>query len=246
MTVNGLFAQTLNYVPKWNGSAYSNTVTPIFEDATNSRIGIGTTSPAYRLDVSSSAVTTVQIGTTSSTGNPNLIFKGSLGYWKVSKSVSAGGSSAPSSLDFTYNTAVYGGDHPIMSMYYNGSGTGCVVIGTNTTSILGGCVLGVEGKIGARELIISNTSPFPDYVFKTGYKLRSLPELEAYIKLHSHLPGVPTAEEIKKNGLEVGSMTTTLLQKVEELTLQMIEMNKKIEMLEKANGQLKAQIKALN
>jgi hypothetical protein len=205
-------------------------------------IGIGTASPAFNLDVSSAAATTLQIGTTTSTGNPNLIFKGSLGYWKVSKTASAGGPSAPSQLDFTYNTSVYGGDRPIMSLFYNGSGQASVVIGTNTTSIVGGCVLGVEGKIGARELVISNATPFPDYVFAPNYKLRPLAETEKFIKQYSHLPEMPSAEDVKKDGLEVGKMTTILVQKVEELTLQMIEMNKKIEKLEKENEKLKSKL----
>ena len=80
-------------------------------------VGIGTTSPAFNLDITTSAITTLQIGTTSGTGNPNLIFKGSLGQWKIAKSISAGGSSAPSQLDFSYNTGVYGGDRGMMSYF---------------------------------------------------------------------------------------------------------------------------------
>lgn len=200
--------------------------------------GIGTSTPAYNLDITSAAVTTLQVGTSSGTGNPNLIFKGSLGQWKISKSISAGGPYAPSSLDFTYNSGVYGGDRPIMSVYYNGTGTGAVVIGTNTTSILGGCILGVDGKIGARELVISGTTPFPDYVFGPKYKLRPLSETEKYIKLYSRLPEMPSAEDVKKDGLEVGRLTTMLVQKIEEMTLQMIEMDKQIKRLQKKDVDL--------
>jgi hypothetical protein len=67
----------------------------------------------------------------------------------------------------------------------------------------------------------------------SSYNFLSLSELERYINENKHLPGIPTEEEIKKNGLSLGEMNALLLKKIEELTLYMIELNKRIEKLEK-------------
>jgi hypothetical protein len=80
----------------------------------------------------------------------------------------------------------------------------------------------------------------PDYVFEKGYKLPSLKSVEKHIAANKHLPDVPSASEMKKNGVDLSQMNMTLLKKVEELTLyvidqnkQIMEQNKKIEALEK-------------
>ncbi len=66
-------------------------------------------------------------------------------------------------------------------------------------------------------------------MFKADYKLNTLPELEAYIKANGHLPGVPAATEVEKEGVALGEMNKILLKKIEELTLHLIEKDKKIE-----------------
>ncbi|MDQ3290013.1 MAG: TMF family protein, partial [Bacteroidota bacterium] len=65
-----------------------------------------------------------------------------------------------------------------------------------------------------------------DYVFEEGYNLMPLYEVEKYINTNKHLPDVPSAAEVEKNGIEVGEMNATLLRKIEELTLHMIELKK--------------------
>jgi hypothetical protein len=108
------------------------------------------------------------------------------------------------------------------------------------TQYPGSFKLAVEGKIGAREIQVTLANPFPDYVFDSKYKLRNLSSLENYINENKHLPNVPSAAEVEKNGgIELGSMNTKLLEKVEELTLYIIEINKKVEKLEKENEALK-------
>ena len=94
--------------------------------------------------------------------------------------------------------------------------------------------LQVEGTIAAREVKVTSTIPFPDFVFKNNYKLRTLGELESYIKENKHLPEISSAEEVECNGgINVGEMQVKLLQKIEELTLYMIEQDKKIRELER-------------
>ncbi|MFM8912029.1 MAG: hypothetical protein ACKOE6_03780 [Flammeovirgaceae bacterium] len=94
--------------------------------------------------------------------------------------------------------------------------------------------LAVAGKIAAWDEIkvFTNGTSFPDYVFAPDYKLRSLEETEKYIKENSHLPEVPSAAEIAKDGMSLNGMNEILLKKVEELTLYIIDQNKRIEALE--------------
>jgi len=69
---------------------------------------------------------------------------------------------------------------------------------------------------------------WPDYVFKPHYNLRSLSEVEQYIKTHQHLPDVPSEKEVKANGIDVGETQAILLRKIEELTLYMIKQEKEL------------------
>lgn len=106
---------------------------------------------------------------------------------------------------------------------------GNVGIGTGTPTEK----LTVNGKVLAREVIVSNDiRTWPDYVFASGYEMMSLTELEAYVNEYHHLPDVPSAEEVEEQGISLGEMNAILLQKVEEMTLRMIEMEKRIHELE--------------
>jgi hypothetical protein len=69
-------------------------------------------------------------------------------------------------------------------------------------------------------------------VFDEDYDLMSLSEVESFIKENKHLPDVPSAKEVKKDGLDVAEMNATLLKKVEELTLHIIELEKKVNELQ--------------
>jgi len=101
--------------------------------------------------------------------------------------------------------------------------------------------LTVKGKIHAEEVRVDLLVP-ADYVFEKYYKgissakadyiMPTLAEIEKYTKENNHLPNVPSAQEIKDKGLQLGEMSNILLQKIEELTLYIIEQNKKIEALE--------------
>lgn len=71
-----------------------------------------------------------------------------------------------------------------------------------------------------------------DYVFLPSYNLKPLQEVELYIKKHGHLENIPSEEEVLKKGIDLGEMNRLLLEKVEELTLYTIELNKKIGVLE--------------
>jgi len=96
--------------------------------------------------------------------------------------------------------------------------------------------LSVKGKVRAEEVKVYNT--WADYVFHPNYALPSLTEVENYIAKNGHLKNVPSAKEITQNGLELGEMAKIQQEKIEELTLYLIQQNKEIE-------ELKAQMKLL-
>ena len=89
----------------------------------------------------------------------------------------------------------------------------------------------VEGKLGAREVEIKLGS-WADYVFSADYRVMPLTELEEYIVAHQHLPNVPSEQEVVKEGMSVGQMTKIQQEKIEELTLYIIQLSKRIAELE--------------
>ena len=96
--------------------------------------------------------------------------------------------------------------------------------------------MAVNGKIRAKELKVEIAN-WPDYVFDRNYVLPTLIEVEKHIKDKGHLINVPSAGEIKANGLEVGAMNRLLLEKIEELTLYLLQQEERIKRLE--NNSLK-------
>ncbi len=110
-------------------------------------------------------------------------------------------------------------------------------IGIGTTNPIG-YKLAVEGTIGAREVKVT-TAAWADFVFLPTYKLRTLGEVEQFIKTNNHLPEIPTEAEVKENGVGLGEMNAKLLQKIEELTLYMIEMKKENELQNREIKELK-------
>ncbi|GGF04028.1 tail fiber protein [Flavobacterium limi] len=166
----------------------------------------------------------IGIGTTTPTGilelqklNSNLVFD--LNTNGLCKIISKGWNA---NIDIhTFQTS---GAENLNQLYLNTNGH--VGIGTNTTD----SKLTVAGNIHAQEVkVTANAGTVPDYVFANDYKLKTLQEVEAYIKQNSHLPEIPSAKEIEKNGLMLAEMNMSLLKKIEELTLYSIEQNKKIE-----------------
>ncbi|MFA4853265.1 MAG: hypothetical protein WC599_12175, partial [Bacteroidales bacterium] len=102
-------------------------------------------------------------------------------------------------------------------------------VGIGTDDIPSGYKLAIVGKtIASDEIIIKLQTEWYDFVFGKDYKLIGLNELEKYVNKNNHLPGIPSASEIKTNGVPLAEMSSLLLKKVEELTLYLIEQNKKL------------------
>jgi len=122
---------------------------------------------------------------------------------------------------------MFGGTGEIMRFHTNGS------VSVGTTNSATGYKLSVGGKIMAEELKVQLEANWPDYVFETTYNLVSLGDLEKFINKNKHLPNIPSAKEVEKDGINVGEMNAKLLQKIEELTLYVIDLHKENEKLKK-------------
>ena len=95
----------------------------------------------------------------------------------------------------------------------------------------------VNGTIRSKELIVEAIN-WPDYVFADNYTLHPLETVEKYILQNKHLPGIPSAKQIEENGLQVGDTQKKMMEKIEELTLYLIEQNKEMDLLKKQVRQL--------
>ena len=108
--------------------------------------------------------------------------------------------------------------------------SGQLLIGKTSQPVLS-IKLDVVGTIRANEIIV-NTTGGADFVFDENYKLRSLAELGDFVTANKHLPEIPTADQMQKDGVNMGELQIKLLQKIEELTLYVIELEKKYKDLE--------------
>lgn len=211
--------------------------------SSNGNVGIGSNTPAYKLDIVA--------------GKPNdglRLMYNNTGYVLFQ----------PNSLgQSNYNPITQNGDAGIVYGNYNTSNpatsfgfiispwsnalsgirmdpAGNVGIACSNTQ---GYTLAVNGTAIFTKVVVKTFSNWPDYVFKKNFQHPSLDSLERYIKANSHLPEIPSADSIAKTGLDLGANQATLLKKIEELTLYVIELNKKNEILEKKFQKLRKQIK---
>lgn len=89
----------------------------------------------------------------------------------------------------------------------------------------------VHGSLVSTQVKIAYYDNWPDYVFQPTYQLRPLDQVAKFIKEKGHLPGIPSAQEVAKQGFEIAEMQQKLLEKIEELTLYIIQQQKEIEEL---------------
>ncbi|QSW87985.1 hypothetical protein J0383_17125 [Flavobacterium endoglycinae] len=115
-----------------------------------------------------------------------------------------------------------------------------VGIGTNSPD----SALAVNGIIHSKEVKV-DLNNWPDFVFKKNYDLPPLEEVEKHINDNGHLENIPSEEEVLKNGINLGEMNARLLQKIEELTLYVIDLNKKVNELQDSNAKIVGENKVL-
>jgi hypothetical protein len=194
-------------------------------------VGIGTTKPVQQLHVQGGNIL-ISPNALEAPGSRNgsLLFsdgvsaRNTLGEWGIEY--------YSNNMDYESNGLNFwkpyssgsGGANNILFLRNDGN----IGIGTQQTH---NYKLAVNGKILCTELKVQLEKEWGDYVFDKSYKLRPLHEVEKYITENKHLPEVPSAEEVKANGLNMGEMNTLLMKKVEELTLYIISQQKQIDEL---------------
>lgn len=101
--------------------------------------------------------------------------------------------------------------------------------------------LGVDGMFVTREIYVCDqiSAGWADYVFKSDYKLMPLQIVKNYVDKNAHLPNIPSADEIKTDGQNVGKLQVLQMEKIEEIYLYLFDITKKLEQLEKENAELK-------
>jgi hypothetical protein len=202
-------------------SFWTNTVERMRIDATGN-MGIGTVGPTEKLTVRDQ-----NIAYDSSSGIVKLLFDsgnggGGVGFEK--ETFNTGG------LRFFTQ---YGWGSTLEKMRITANGN----VGVGTTNP--DAKLTVNGTIHSKEVKVDLSMPAPDYVFAPDYTLIKLSELKTYIDLNRHLPEIPSAAQMAKEGLSLGDMNTKLLKKVEELTLYLIEQQKELTALKASQQELR-------
>ena len=175
----------------------------------NGYIGIGITSPKASLHVNGDIYTKGHLYLYAYEGDGN----------SGTAYIQARDKSQNSSIDLQFRTQENGAIKNAMRILKNGN------VGIGTTNPLS--KLSVNGHIRATEVKVLANINIPDYVFESDYDLRPLQEVEEFIKVNKHLPNIPSATEFKEEGMDLGEMNARLLEKVEELTLYLIEQAKK-------------------
>ncbi|TKG91590.1 hypothetical protein EYV94_21435 [Puteibacter caeruleilacunae] len=234
----------------YEGPALSGNFIPRMTFLKGGNIGIGTSNPAAKLEIESSGADyngapTLAVRDLTSRGTmflesvtdnaTDFVFKnnGAGRVWLSSRSSYNG-------YEFNIYTNPDGGSAPeVMAMTIKQNGN--IGIGTGNP---GTHKLAVDGTIGAREIKVE-AGAWSDFVFNKDYKLKGLEEVDNFIRQNNHLPDIPSEKEVLENGIQLGEMDAKLLQKIEELTLYMIEMNKEMKSLKRTNSELKREIEKM-
>lgn len=205
-------------------------------NAKNGNVGIGSTDDFYRLTLSGSDNPLGFYNSGNSFfGNISVASDTSLQIESRYGNIFLGGSASknillnpPSGSFFFYPGNVGVGVSTPTAKFHVG---GNVMIGSGSPAT--GYQLSVNGKVICTEAKVQLTASWPDYVFAASYKKPTLYEIEDYINQHKHLPNIPSAAEVEKDGLLLGDMQKRMMEKVEELTLYLIEIKKENDLLKK-------------
>jgi hypothetical protein len=181
-------------------------------------VGIGTSTPSYTLDVVGSIKGNyIELNNGDADGGRLLFRSAGNNEWRI--------------RNFYGSLGFFPGEGEPTAFYIASSG----YVGIGTTNPQS--KLAVNGEIYGKKVKVTQ-SGWSDYVFYPGYRLRPLSEVEQFIIQQRHLPEVPSADEVEKDGIDLGDNQATLLKKIEELTLYLIEQNKRLNAIEKKLQQL--------
>lgn len=242
----GLFVSNLVFSQQWSGSAGA--TGNIYRSG---NVGIGTvTSPTALLHIQNSAGYPFAIERTASGQNNTLriaftsnpvtginIMGGSTIYQALNPLgtsdmlfLNGTSSTSPQFILKSNGNFGIGTSNPLTTLHVNGN----CLIGDGSTQIPSGYNLYVANGILTPKVKIAvvNSINWADYVFESNYPLMKLEDLENYVNTNKHLPNIPSANEVSEGGIEVADMTNRLLEKIEEMSLYIIELNKKVNQLE--------------
>jgi hypothetical protein len=203
----------------------------------NGKVGIGTKSPMQTLDVNGN----IGINDNTILLHNNDINHG-LRYVGIGHPF-AGNTTIDGPAVYGYGGGILGskdigGNAEKIALLWDRNGN--VGIGTNLTNNPNNYKLAVNGTIGAKAVKIEITSStWADFVFDKNYKIMPLNEVEKFINSNNHLPDIPSAGDIEKKGLDIAEMMKLHMQKIEELTLYVIELQKQIQQMKNENFVLK-------
>lgn len=185
------------------------------------KVGIGTHSPSEKLQIKNGEIAVASGQHTNYSVHKGIKFwTDNSSYYSAIRANRDVYSGRTGLSFFTSNGAT---PTEVIRVNYNGH------VGIGTTNP-GGYKLAVEGDIGAREVNVTLDS-WSDFVLTNEYKIMSLVDLESFIKEKNHLPEIPSEIEVLESGISLGEMNKLLLQKIEELTLYIINLNKEINLL---------------
>ena len=191
-------------------------------------VGIGTTAPSAKLHISTGVANTAGLRLENLTSGSPASVLNQTKFLTVDGSGNVVLGSSNGSARLGAELWLASGDN------IQSANAGGVMIGSGMRSTPAGYKLYVEQGILTEKVkvAVKNTSEWSDYVFKPTYKLQSLLEVEHYINKYAHLPGVPSAEQMVEHGNDLHKTDAKLLEKIEELTLYLIQQQKRIEQLE--------------
>jgi len=195
-------------------------------------VGIGTTTPQSKLEINGGLSVSGINAINGINGFGNVIQINSPGSGAI---LFNPGLETQQMFGFHINGNMYWGGKSSYSMILSNAGDLNVIKSvTIGGSLKPGSRLSVKGKIAAQEVEVTTTN-WPDYVFEDDYRLQPLSEVEQFVKVHKHLPEIPSAKQVEQDGVSLGEMNKLLLKKVEELTLHLIEKGKELKIEKELN-----------
>ena len=215
----------------------------------NGFVGLGMSNPADPLHINSTDANFINDSYLSSLGKA-YIGEGAGSWWILGAKAAATGDglnniASNSYLNNGWKRRDWRKEVWILSNYITGNNTGYFRIShsspqnqsniSNLKPIFNIDSLGnttIDGTLVTKQVKVKS-NVWSDYVFEEDYNLKSLGEVEEYVKANNRLPGIPSSQEVLENGIDIGDMQRLQMEKIEELTLYTIEQNKRIELLER-------------
>ncbi|MCJ8212048.1 pyocin knob domain-containing protein [Mucilaginibacter sp. RS28] len=241
MQIAGSFFDQNLYFRKTNNNA-AQAWSRVIVETPDGKVGIGTTNPGSNLTIKG-----ISAGV-----SIHCVGQGYFGSLAFNRESATGSIFDPTGYAYQINNG--GPDKSLHFQIYNGNGSavtgdaltlspsGNLGISTADTH---GYRLAVNGAAIATSITVKEFNQWPDYVFKAQYNLTKLSDIKTYVDQHHHLPEIPSAQEIETNGANLGELVKLQMKKIEELTLYLIEKDKKDQKQQHEINRLKQQVTAL-